>query len=89
MSAAARARGAAGCVLRVRDGLVEVLTDRGRVTASLGGLVLARIAADPRARPRPGDWVALTWWSDGPVTVDRVLQPPPERRGVVVPLRRG
>lgn len=79
----------AGCVVQVSGGLVEVLSDRGRLWASWSGTALARLAADPTSRPVPGDRVTLTWWPDGPVTVD----PAPGRGagagdGVVVPLRR-
>ncbi len=89
MTAAARARHGAGCVVATGDGLVEVLTDRGRLTASLGGAALARLAADPGAAPQPGDWVDLCWWPDGPVTVDRVRRRESPRLARVVPLRRG
>lgn len=94
MSAAARARAGVGCVVAAADGLVEVLTDDGRVVAGLGGAMLARVAHDAGRRPAVGDWVALTWWPDGPVTVERGLGTPvrpsaaagPTAR--VLPLRR-
>ncbi|WP_030484129.1 hypothetical protein [Nocardioides aequoreus] len=88
MTAAARARHGAGCVLGAGDGLVEVLTDRGRLSATLGGAALARLAADPASAPQPGDWVDLCWWPDGPVTVDRVRRRETPRLARVLPLRR-
>lgn len=92
MSAAARSHAGVGCVLAAADGLLEVLTDRGRLVAGLGGAMLARVAHDARQRPVVGDWVALTWWPDGPVTVDRRLGPrptgPEAPTARVLPLRR-
>lgn len=94
MSAAVVARAGVGCVVAAGDGLLDVLTDRGRVVAGLGGALLARVARDAGHRPAVGDWVALTWWPDGPVTVERRLGAPyrPARAvgptARVLPLRR-
>jgi hypothetical protein len=62
-----------GRVVAVEAGLVLV-TRRGlMVRATIGGDLLARLAADPAAGPRAGDRVLLRCWADGRVTVEQVL----------------
>ncbi|MGN6721518.1 MAG: hypothetical protein ACTHJM_02770 [Marmoricola sp.] len=63
------ARGALGCVLAVDEGIYEVWTSRGRERASMGGGLLADVARDRAAMPLPGDWVELTRWRDGRLTL--------------------
>lgn len=62
-----------GRVVRVEPGLVLCALGRTRVRATVCGPLLARIAGDPSAAPRPGDRVLLRMWGDGRVTVDRVV----------------
>jgi ribosome biogenesis GTPase / thiamine phosphate phosphatase len=62
-----------GRVLSVEAGVVAV-SYRGRtVRATLGGDLLALMAGDPAEAPEVGDRVLLRTWSEGPVTVERVL----------------
>lgn len=63
------ARGSLGCVLAVADGVYEVWTSQGRERASMCGVLLAEVARDAQARPALGDWVELTRWHDGRVTL--------------------
>ena len=65
-----------GRVLSVEAGLVLVRTRRGTVRASLGAALLSRMAQDAATAPCPGDRVLLRTWTDGPVTVERVLARP-------------
>lgn len=75
------ARGSLGCVLAVEGGIYEVWTSRGRERASMSGTLLADVACDSGARPCPGDWVQLTRWRDGRLTLSgRVGCTPPPRR---------
>lgn len=62
-----------GRVVSVGDGFVHVVSKAGPVRASLGSDLLARMAQDASAAPRPGDRVLLRTWCDGPVTVERIL----------------
>lgn len=62
-------RGGLGCVLAVEGGIYEVWTSRGRERASMGGALLAAVAGDSGARPCPGDWVEVTRWRDGRLTM--------------------
>lgn len=62
-----------GRVVSVGAGVVHVVCASGRLRASLGADLLARMAQDADAAPRPGDRVLLRTWSDGPVTVERIL----------------
>lgn len=63
------ARGVLGCVLALDEGIFEVWTSRGRERASMSGALLADIARDRTAMPLPGDWVEITRWHDGRVTL--------------------
>jgi len=69
-----------GRVVRVDRGLTSLLTETGPVRASLGGGLLARMAADPMEQPCTGDWCVLREWADRRLTVERVL---PRRTSVV------
>ena len=62
-------QGSLGCVLAVSDGIFEVWTCRGRERVSMGGGLLADVARNADARPALGDWVELTRWHDGRVTM--------------------
>lgn len=59
-------------VVRVDKGLSTVLTEDGPLRASWSGCLLAAIAADNRATPCTGDWVALRRWPDDRVTIEAV-----------------
>jgi ribosome biogenesis GTPase len=72
--------GSVGRVARVDRGLVWLLTETGPRRVSLGGAVLAAMAADPLSGPCTGDWVVVEHWSDSRSTVERVL---PRRTAVV------
>jgi len=75
-----------GVVLGVRTGVLEVLSDGGRLRTTLDGTMLAAVARDRSRMPAPGDWVRLRTWSDGRVTV---VGPMCEPAGAtVIPLRR-
>lgn len=63
------ARGTLGCVLTVQEGIYEVWTSRGRERASMGGGLLAAVACDRGAMPMPGDWVEMSRWHDGRLTL--------------------
>jgi hypothetical protein len=63
------ARGALGCVLAVSGGIYEVWTSRGRERASMSGGLLAGVARDRGVAPVAGDWVEITRWHDGRVTL--------------------
>lgn len=65
------ARGVLGCVLTLDEGIYEVWTSRGRERASMSGGLLADVARDRGAMPLPGDWVELSRWHDGRVTLSR------------------
>ena len=65
------ARGTLGCVLTVDTGVFEVWTARGCERATLSGGLLAEVARDRGAMPMPGDWVEMTRWQDGRVTLCR------------------
>ena len=69
-----------GRVARVDRGTVAVLTDAGLQRASLGGGVLAPMAADPASAPCTGDWCVLRRWPDHRVTLEQLL---PRRTAVV------
>lgn len=73
-----------GCVLHVRTGVFDVLTDGGQLRASLDGAMLGLIAHDRTLMPAPGDWVELREWPDGRVTVARLLR---SRLAPVIALR--
>jgi ribosome biogenesis GTPase / thiamine phosphate phosphatase len=62
-----------GRVVRGDRGLVSVLTRTGTRRASIGGGLLARMAADPFEEPCVGDWCVLRAWPDHRDTVERVL----------------
>jgi hypothetical protein len=62
-----------GLVVAVCDGLLDVEVGMRRVRASYDGELLAAVARDSRAAPRPGDQVRLRCWADGRTTVQRVL----------------
>ena len=62
-----------GQVVAVCDGVLEVETGLTRLRASYDGHLLALVARDPDAAPRPGDQVRLRCWCDGRTTVQRVL----------------
>ena len=62
-----------GRVARVDRGTVSVLTDAGLQRASLGGGVLATMAADPTLAPCTGDWCVLRRWPDHRVTLEQLL----------------
>lgn len=59
--------------MTVQDGLVDVEVGLRRLRASYDGELLALVARDPGAAPRPGDHVRLRCWADGRTTVQRVL----------------
>lgn len=63
------ARGSLGCVVAVEGGIYEVWTSKGRERASMCGRLLADVARDATARPSRGDWVELTRWHDGRLTL--------------------
>lgn len=65
---------AVGRVLRADHGVYDLLCRRGRLRVTLGGALLARMARDPQAGPRPGDWCLVRTWPDGPRTLERVLR---------------
>jgi hypothetical protein len=71
------ARESSGRVVSVHGGLVVVAVRGRTVRASLGGDLLAAIAADPVSAPRVGDRVRLRTWADGRVTLERVLRTRP------------
>jgi ribosome biogenesis GTPase len=60
-------------VLSVDTGLVLLSYGGRRLRATLGADLLGAIAADPDQLPRTGDRVIVRTWTDGPVTVERVL----------------
>ncbi len=60
-------------VTAVDRGAVDALGACGHVRATLGGDVLAAMAADPSTAPCAGDWVAVRSWPDGRRTVDAVV----------------
>jgi ribosome biogenesis GTPase / thiamine phosphate phosphatase len=62
-----------GRVVAVEVGVVQVVSRRRRLRASLGSALLQEMAKDATAAPRVGDRVQLRSWADGPVTVERVL----------------
>lgn len=64
-----------GCVLRAEHGVYDLMSSGGRLRVTLGGAMLARMARDPQAGPRPGDWCLVRTWPDGPRTLERVLTP--------------
>ena len=68
--------GELGCVLRVLDGVVVVLTGSGELRASYAAALLSRVAEDPATAPSPGEWWRLRRWPDGPVTVEHRLEQP-------------
>jgi ribosome biogenesis GTPase / thiamine phosphate phosphatase len=78
--AASAADALLGRVVRVDRGTVAVLTDDGLQRASLGGGVLAPMAADPTLAPCTGDWCVLRRWPDHRVTLEQLL---PRRTAVV------
>ena len=63
----------AGRVVAAEVGVVTVISRRQRLRATLGAALLEAIAQDGDAAPRVGDRVQLRTWSDGPVTVERIL----------------
>jgi hypothetical protein len=75
-----------GVVLEVRTGVLEVLSDGGRLRATLDGCLLAAVARDRSSMPAPGDWVRLRTWCDGRVTVVGPMCEP--AGGTVIPMRR-
>ncbi|MGZ4493726.1 MAG: ribosome small subunit-dependent GTPase A [Nocardioides sp.] len=70
----------AGRVVRVDRGVVSVLTEAGPARVTLGGGVLATMAADPLDGPCTGDWVVLRSWPGERQTLEHVL---PRRTAVV------
>ena len=82
------ARGALGCVLAVDGGIYEVWTSRGRERASMSGALLAEVACDGDARPCPGDWVQVTRWHDGRLTMSGRVGCSRQPRGTVRPRLR-
>jgi ribosome biogenesis GTPase len=54
-------------------GVCRLLDADGVGRASVGGVLLARAAADPAALPCPGDWVVVQEWPDGRSTLEAVL----------------
>lgn len=77
---AAAAGASVGRVMRVDRGLASVLTETGSHRASVGGGLLARMAADRSEAPCTGDWCLLRDWPDHRTTIERVL---PRRTAVV------
>lgn len=71
-----------GRVLRVDQGLLDLLTEDGPVRATYGGCLLQTVARDPLSAPAPGDWVVTRAWGDHRHTVERVL---PRRSTVLRP----
>jgi ribosome biogenesis GTPase / thiamine phosphate phosphatase len=67
-------------VVGVDRGAVDMLGADGGLRATLGGAVLAAIAADPTARPCSGDWAAVRDWPDDRLTVEALL---PRRTAVI------
>ncbi len=61
---------AVGRIIRVADGIADVRSRAGLVRATYGAEYLARIAHDPRTRPRPGDLVLLRTWPGPRVTME-------------------
>jgi ribosome biogenesis GTPase len=62
-----------GRVARLDRGIALVVTEEGTLRVSLGGDVLAGVAADPGAGPCTGDWVLVRRWPDGRCTLEVVL----------------
>jgi ribosome biogenesis GTPase len=60
-------------VASLDDGIACVLSERGPLRASLDGALLARMAADHRVGPCPGDWCVARSWPDHHVTLGAVL----------------
>jgi ribosome biogenesis GTPase / thiamine phosphate phosphatase len=63
-------------VVGVDRGAVDLLGadgTGGATRATLGGGVLAAMAADPLSGPCSGDWAGIRAWSDGRVTVEVLL----------------
>ena len=69
-----------GRVVRVDRGVVSVLAEDGPLRVTLGGGVLAAMAADPAAGPCTGDWVVVRAWPDHRHTLEHVL---PRRTALV------
>ncbi len=62
-----------GRVLTVEPGLVRVRCGGRVVRATVGADLLAAMARDVTATPRPGDRVLVRTWADGRATVERVV----------------
>jgi len=77
-----------GCVIAFETGVLVVLTDDGALRATYGADMLGVIAHDRSRVPRPGEWVMLSRWCDGRVTVEATLTPTASARlARVLPLR--
>ena len=61
-----------GRVVRVDRGVVSALTGTGPHRATIGGEVLARMAADPLDGPCTGDWAILRDWPDHRTTIEQL-----------------
>jgi ribosome biogenesis GTPase len=71
---------AAGRVVGVDRGALDVLAAQGLTRLTLGGALLAVVAADASAAPCSGDWCGFAVWPDGRRTVEAVL---PRRTALV------
>lgn len=58
-----------GCVVDAEPGVLTVLSDGGRVRATLDGSLLGRLACSRDELPAVGEWVRLRRWPDQRVTV--------------------
>jgi ribosome biogenesis GTPase len=72
--------GQPGRVIGVDRGAFRVATSDGVVRATLGSDQLQAVACDHASAPCTGDWCEVGHWSDGPVTISRLL---PRRTAVI------
>lgn len=62
-----------GRVIRVDQGVVVVLSERGPLRCTYGGRLLGKVAANPQHAPCAGDWCVVQEWPDHRLTVAEVL----------------
>lgn len=62
-----------GRVIRVDQGVVVVLSERGPLRCTYGGRLLGKVAANPLRAPCAGDWCVVQVWPDQRLTVAEVL----------------
>src|SRR5690348_16979538 len=75
-----------GRVIRVDQGVVVVLSERGPLRCTYGGRLLGKVAANPQHAPCAGDWCVVQEWPDHRLTVAEVL---PRSSTVLRPAGRG